>query len=126
MKVLVVLPDEWKEWIKDRTFDTEPNIYDIAGAVMNGVIVEDCEDCISRQDVLRLFATHDGKYLYKAIQELSSVYPKQKIGYWRPVYQGDEIINYRCSECEWGNTFGKNTYGMNYCPRCGLKMRVKK
>lgn len=43
-------------------------------------------------------------------------------GHWRAVYQGDEIIDYRCSECEFGNTFGKGTYGMNYCPNCGAKM----
>ena len=43
-------------------------------------------------------------------------------GKWRPVYQGDEIINYRCSECEFGNTFGKSTYRMNFCPNCGAKM----
>lgn len=49
----------------------------------------------------------------------------QKIGHWRPIYQGDEIINYRCSECEQGNTFGKGTYGMNYCPYCGAKMEGK-
>jgi len=47
---------------------------------------------------------------------------KPKIGYWRPIYQGDEIIDYRCSECEFGYTFGKSTYGMNYCPKCGAKM----
>lgn len=52
--------------------------------------------------------------------------PQQKTGYWKAVYQGDEIIDYRCSECEFGNTFGKGTYGMNYCPNCGAKMEVDK
>ena len=36
---------------------------------------------------------------------------------------GDEIIDYRCSECEFGNTFGKGTFGMDFCPRCGADMR---
>ena len=45
-----------------------------------------------------------------------------KTGHWRPIYQGDEIINYRCSECEFGSTFGKSTHGMKYCPNCGTKM----
>ena len=49
----------------------------------------------------------------------------QRIGHWRPIYQGDEIINYRCSECEQGNTFGKGTYGMNYCPYCGSPVPKK-
>jgi len=60
------------------------------------------------------------------IDSLPSVTPQeQKTGRWIPVYQGDEIIDYRCSECEFGNTFGKGTYGMNYCPRCGAKMEVE-
>lgn len=45
-----------------------------------------------------------------------------KTGHWRAIYQGDEIIDYRCSECEFGNTFGKSTWGMNYCPYCGARM----
>ena len=44
-----------------------------------------------------------------------------KKGEWRPVYQGDEIINYRCSECDFGHSFGKNA--MNFCPNCGANMR---
>lgn len=44
---------------------------------------------------------------------------ERKVGYWRPVYQGDEIIDYRCSNCDFGSTFGKGTYGMNYCNNCG-------
>ena len=44
-------------------------------------------------------------------------------GHWIPIYQGDEIINYRCSECELGDTNGStNLYGWNYCRRCGTKM----
>ena len=45
--------------------------------------------------------------------------PIRPKGHWIPIYQGDEIIDYRCSECEFGNTFGKGTFGMNFCPRCG-------
>ena len=50
------------------------------------------------------------------------VFKERPIGHWRPVYQGDEIIDYRCSECEFGHTFGKGTFRMNYCPNCGAKM----
>ena len=47
---------------------------------------------------------------------------KQKLGKWIKVYQGDEIINYRCSECELGDTNGSiNLYGWDYCRRCGAK-----
>lgn len=46
-----------------------------------------------------------------------------KSGKWIAVYQGDEIINYRCSECELGDTNGStNLYGWDYCRRCGAKM----
>lgn len=44
-------------------------------------------------------------------------------GHWIPVYQGDEIIDYRCSECEFGSTFGKSTIGMNFCSCCGADNR---
>lgn len=49
--------------------------------------------------------------------------PKTKKGHWIPIYQGDEIINYRCSECELGDTNGStDLYGWDYCRRCGAKM----
>ena len=48
--------------------------------------------------------------------------PGVEYGYWRAVYQGDEIINYRCTKCEFGNTFGKSTHNMNFCPFCGVKI----
>lgn len=57
--------------------------------------------------------------LQNKVDELNS---SQK-GHWRAVYQGDEIINYRCSECEFGNTFGRSVYRMNFCPNCGADMR---
>ena len=49
---------------------------------------------------------------------------KVKEGHWIPVYQGDEIIDYRCSECEFGSTHGRSTYRMNYCHNCGVKMKA--
>lgn len=57
---------------------------------------------------------------YKLLMALLEQEPKT--GHWIPIYQGDEIIDYRCSECEFGNTFGKSTIGMNFCPNCGAKM----
>lgn len=48
---------------------------------------------------------------------------EERTGHWRAVYQGDEIINYRCIECELGDTNGStNLYGWDYCRRCGAKM----
>lgn len=93
-----------------------------------------CEDVISREDAIAeindtiagYIPFFDGRTakipleLSKAIMRVPSV--THKSGKWRPVYQGDEIINYRCSECEFGNTFGKSIYRMNFCPNCGAKM----
>lgn len=46
-----------------------------------------CEDAISRQAVLKLFATHDGKYLYEAIRDMPSVNPQERTGH--------------CKDCRW-------------------------
>lgn len=92
---------------------------------------EPCEDCISREAAIRAccgmsrFTGIDEapyEYVEDVLRELPSVKPKERTGHWIAVYQGDEIINYRCSECEFGNTFGKNTDGMYYCPACGVRM----
>jgi len=45
-------------------------------------------------------------------------------GEWRPIYQGDEIIDYRCNKCEFGSTFGRGKYRFNYCPNCGARMKA--
>ena len=67
--------------------------------------------------------TKDG-YLGQAIDmAIKALKQEPKTGHWRPIYQGDEIIDYRCTECEFGSTFGKSTYGMNFCPYCGADMR---
>ena len=96
--------------------------------------IEPCEDAVSRQAVLDLFKTFwrcfvddENKEIFKRqILELPSVQPKEKTGHWIAVYQGDEIINYRCSECELGDTNGStNLYGWNYCRRCGARMKTE-
>ena len=62
------------------------------------------------------------KKFHKWLDNLPSV-TTEKTGHWIPIYQGDEIINYRCSECELGDTNGStNLYGWDYCRRCGAKM----
>lgn len=97
-------------------------------AAIQALSQEPCEDTISRDAVMRLIENkpYDWSNLTERhnmlmeIRKLPSV--TQKSGKWISVYQGDEIINYRCSECEFGNTFGKSTYRMNFCPNCGAKM----
>ena len=55
-----------------------------ADEIIKALEQEPCEDAISREAVLKLFATHDGKYLYEAIRELPPVQPELKTG-WVPV-----------------------------------------
>ena len=89
-----------------------------------------CVDAISRQAVIDYFFrpySNEESYsnidIERVIRALPSVQPSRK-GHWIAVYQGDEIINYRCSECELGDTNGStDLYGWNYCRRCGADMR---
>jgi len=91
---------------------------------------EPCEDAISRQAVLEYIEGSDAELGHSTenelvrqdIKELPPVTPQSKTGHWRAIYQGDEIIDYRCSECEFGSTSGKSTYRMHYCPNCGCHM----
>ena len=108
----------------------EEEIEEAFGMAIKALEQEPCEDAISRKSLIDAFrATEDAghatwtlKGIENEINEMPSVTPIRPKGHWRAVYQGDEIIDYRCSECEFGNTFGKGTYGMNYCPNCGAKM----
>ncbi len=81
------------------------------------------DDLISRQAVLDLLEDTNNGWVINEVLQLPPVNPQEpKTGHWRPIYQGDEIIDYRCTECEFGSTFGKSTHGMNFCPKCGCRM----
>ena len=112
-----------KEVVK-RIIDSERTREQMIGMVESAVTFEECDDCISRESAIDAIRKDImGGLNYEGIlARLPSVSPKERTGHWIAVYQGDEIINYRCSECEFGNTFGKNTDGLYYCPRCGARM----
>ena len=81
---------------------------------------EPCEDCDYSEimDWEQDAKTGKAKPIYWCER-----HKEPKTGHWIPIYQGDEIINYRCSECELGDTNGStNLYGWDYCRRCGAKM----
>lgn len=91
---------------------------------------EPCTDAVSRQAIYDELEKWEWQELYlpihfkeNIVDVLPPVEPTRPKGKWRAIYQGDEIIDYRCSECEFGSTFGKSTYRMNYCPHCGADMR---
>ena len=78
--------------------------------------IKNCNGCVFRKEWEKI-----GKLLSVVLEKQTEQEPKT--GHWIPIYQGDEIIDYRCSECEFGNTFGRGTFGMDFCPRCGADMR---
>lgn len=80
------------------------------------------DELISRKAVLKLFATHDGKYLYEAIRNMPAAQPKRIRGRWiDDGFYGDghSAHAFRCSVC--------GQYIIDYdvdpfCRWCGAKM----
>ena len=102
---------------------------------MNKEVIIDIEnpkdnDLISRQAALEPYRILNNTdtlcvaVIRANIIQLPPVRPQEpKTGHWIAVYQGNEIINYRCSKCELGDTNGStNLYGWNFCRRCGARM----
>lgn len=87
--------------------------------------VEVCDDCINRAEVLKLidyinfrnFRSYEN--LIAKINDLPSVTPKAKTGYWIDADDGYPF-NAICSSCNRLN----HLYG-NYCKHCGVKMGVE-
>ena len=94
----------------------------------------ECEDCISRDAVIKHICESKECYkdeckgrLYKRcfdlqwIYDLPSVTPQPKIGHWIDIMVGDMPAQ-ACDRC---NTFYPLAYtggGHKYCPNCGAKM----
>lgn len=67
---------KWLETFKDYTGVAElSQAFDVA---IKALEQEPCEDAISREAVLKLFATHDGNYLYEAIDEAIKHYEEEE------------------------------------------------
>ncbi len=100
-----------------------------------------CEDCISRQAVIKHICESKECYkdeckgrLYKRcfdlqwIYDLPSVTPQPKIGHWEYVQydSNPNIGNWHCSECRGICTEMHSIEdAYNYCPNCGAKMEVE-
>ena len=86
------------------------------------------EDAISREAVLKLFATLDVNYLYEAILDLPSVQPEPKTGHWIAIDE-EPHEDYECDKC--GYTVSTYTANIEphteykFCPNCGVKMEVE-
>lgn len=101
--------------------------------------VEDCEDCISRQDTIdAIYKKHIGgkdavenapiNDLYAcgleeavdAVENMPPVTPQPKVGEWK--YVTHYARRYRvCSECNAEKEDDRAT-GWNFCPHCGAQM----
>ena len=120
--------EQWQEFLENNI--DYAGISEAYKMAISALEAEPCDDAISRQATLEPYKVlNDTDTLCVAliranIMQQPSVRPQEpKTGHWIPIYQGDEIINYRCSECELGDTNGStNLYGWDYCRRCGAKM----
>lgn len=113
---------------------------------LNYALLEESEDCISRQAVIEVLNKMD-RYVAdeltlcdterkfpqnevfivddvyeEIVEQLPPVNPAEKVGHWTRVsmdkYVQHAMAYYRCSEC------GKDIIGThNYCPNCGAKMQ---
>ena len=113
-----------EDWLSEVNL-TKGNIK-IAFAGIRATVLEQqpCEDCISREAVMKCFkkwqpymATRLLDY-EQELKELPSVTPKPKTGEWIPLNYKDEMWGYvyKCSNC------GATEYKDNFCPNCGAKM----
>ena len=107
-----------------------------------------CEDCVSREEVLKAFAEkcagecacceyngsgYDTAENCKLIKSLPSVTPQPKTGKWihREDFDYidiDKVVHehYMCKDCGLIHDFIDGHTGQyNYCPQCGAKMEVE-
>ena len=93
---------------------------------------EPCEDCISREAVLKLNKSHHGQMsneinhqIWKEIKALPSVQLVRKKGDWIEKDDGWGGVYYDCSVCGESWTLIDGTpweNGMKFCPHCGAEM----
>lgn len=114
---------------------TEKEFEHLEWLLKNHYKKEPCEDCISREAVIKTIAewffskefhyTNAGEYLRKRLDELPSVSAQPKMGHWL-IKRIDNYDHAICSIC------GDDSYMPSerdalalykYCPNCGAKMQ---
>ena len=90
---------------------------------------EPCDDCISREEAIRMFADDD--YTVNELRNLPPVTPQPEVGRWEWVQydSNPNIGNWHCSECRTIIPHmpeeTDNTPIYKWCPMCGAKMEVE-
>lgn len=131
-KILKLERDSWR---KNPKLKVDQRLYDALDVAIKALEQKPCEDCISREELLKAIDTWDKfgcdadnklipvkdcyvPYIHyddvvKCVKGLPSVNPKSKTGHW---------IDGVCSEC--GYIGGEEVFGgeFKYCPVCGTVM----
>ena len=137
MKVVIDIDDMAYKFVQNTSFvedestmfeqtnaDREKTLFlfDILYAIKNGVPVDTCGDCISRQaaiDVVEKWFNKiqlNGDICCDGIRSLPSVEPERKTGKWH--VEGFEAW---CTNCGFHPA---TIEAFDYCPSCGSKMEV--
>ena len=114
---------EWQKFLEDNIdYAGISEAYKIAFKALEQ---EPCEDCISRQAVLDIFAekadaTRPYSEAWETVKKLPPVTPQPKTGHWEKNTDG-LFCFHTCSCC--GNLAPKvGQYFPPYCPECGARM----
>lgn len=125
-----------KSWLYDcGVFGSDVDIAfnTIKNRVIEALEQEECDDCISRKEALKLFEDRfielqmahrkDTQYgvnwCINTLKDLPSVRPKEKVGHWVRV----DDTKVKCSNCDVTHFIAQYPIGgINYCPNCGCRM----
>ena len=92
---------------------------------------EPCEDCISREDAIKLvykarrmnpiegILVDTFSWAISFVNSVPSVKPERKKGKWIPVEDSDCWRGFECDQCKGGEN--RRT---RFCPNCGVEMEV--
>ncbi|MBO7734117.1 MAG: hypothetical protein J6S67_16255 [Methanobrevibacter sp.] len=98
------------------------NAYDIDRAST----IEMAEDCISREEAIRIAEQgqiQGYEWQFKELCNLLSVTPQQKIGRWiAEINDYGEVMGWHCDKCYEDSGF-TTTCKWDFCPNCGADMR---
>ena len=120
MKLIIDIPEHFYKVCK-----ADEDAIEIRLAVKNGIPLDSCEDCISRESILNAITEIDDycnmdiytNEVRELVNELPSVQPIRPKGVWRFNNDG----SYTCSKCKYLVFYSGDM--SNYCPDCGADLR---